>query len=178
VISYLEQYAAAFDLPVELDSPVRSLTRAGDAFVLEAGDRLVEADQVVVATGPFRAPRTPGFAAGLAPEVVQRHSVEYRRPGDLPEGRILVVGGGNTGFQIAEELAGSREVHLSIGSRQAPLPQRLLGRDLFWWLERTGLMRKPASSRIGGGCARAIRSWSARARARSPGGGSACVRGR
>jgi len=62
---------------------------------------------------------------------------------------VLVVGGGNTGFQIAEELAASREVHLSIGSRQTPLPQRLLGRDLFWYLDATGLLRKTTESRIG-----------------------------
>jgi putative flavoprotein involved in K+ transport len=59
------------------------------------------------------------------------------------------VGGGNTGFQIAEELAGTHDVHLSIGSRQTALPQRILGRDLFWYLESTGLMGKPAGSRIG-----------------------------
>jgi putative flavoprotein involved in K+ transport len=59
------------------------------------------------------------------------------------------VGGGNTGFQIAEELSASREVHLSIGSRQAPLPQRILGRDLFWYLGKTGAMRKSKDSRIG-----------------------------
>jgi len=62
---------------------------------------------------------------------------------------VLVVGGGNTGFQIAQELAGSHDVHLSIGSRQTPLPQRILGRDLFWYLQATGLIRKTAASRIG-----------------------------
>jgi putative flavoprotein involved in K+ transport len=62
---------------------------------------------------------------------------------------VLVVGGGNTGFQIAEELAASHEVHLSIGTRQMPLPQRILGRDLFWYLEATGLIRKTVTSRIG-----------------------------
>jgi putative flavoprotein involved in K+ transport len=62
---------------------------------------------------------------------------------------VLVVGGGNTGFQIAEELSASREIHLSIGSRQTPLPQRILGRDLFWYLEATGLIRKTIESRIG-----------------------------
>ena len=62
---------------------------------------------------------------------------------------MLVVGGGNTGYQIAEELAGSHEAHISIGSRQTPLPQRILGRDLFWYLDKTGLIRKTTASRIG-----------------------------
>ena len=59
------------------------------------------------------------------------------------------MGGGNTGFQIAKELAGSREVHLAVGSRQTPLPQRLLGRDLFWWLTKLGLLSKTVDSRLG-----------------------------
>jgi putative flavoprotein involved in K+ transport len=81
--------------------------------------------------------------------VVQLHSTEYRSPEAIPAGRVLVVGGGNTGFQIAEELSSSREVHLAIGSRQMPLPQRILGRDLFWYLDATGLIRKTTASRIG-----------------------------
>ena len=67
----------------------------------------------------------------------------------MPAGPVLVVGGGNTGFQIAEELVRTHEVHLSIGSRQTPLPQRILGRDLFRYLEATGLMSKTVDSRIG-----------------------------
>jgi len=93
--------------------------------------------------------RMPAIAERLDPDVVQLHSSAYRTPQALPEGPVLVVGGGNTGFQIAEELAGSHEVHLSIGSRQTPLPQRILGRDLFWYLEAAGLIRKTTASRIG-----------------------------
>ena len=77
------------------------------------------------------------------------HSTEYRNPASFPDGRVLVVGG-NTGFQIAEELAASgREVHLAVGSRQMPLPQRFLGRDLFRYLEGLGLMRKHVETRLG-----------------------------
>jgi putative flavoprotein involved in K+ transport len=103
----------------------------------------------VIATGPFQTPFVPSVAEELEGEVVQLHSTAYRSPASLPEGRILVVGGGNTGFQIAEELSASREVRLSIGSRQTPLPQRIFGRDLFWYLEATGLLRKTTESRIG-----------------------------
>ena len=67
------------------------------------------------------------------------HSTDYRGPADVPGGPVLVVGGGNTGYQIAEELSASHEVHLSVGSRQTPLPQRLLGRDLFRYLEAVRL---------------------------------------
>jgi putative flavoprotein involved in K+ transport len=149
VVDYLAEYARHFELPIELNSRVKAVRQHDDSYVVQLADRDCEADQVVVATGPFQRPFVPALAADLDPGVVQLHSVEYRNPEALPEGPVLVVGGGNTGFQIAAELAATREVHLSIGSRQMPLPQRLLGRDLFRWLEATGLMRRTVDSRIG-----------------------------
>lgn len=149
VAAYLADYARHFQLPVEPGSRVRSIRRAGGTYLVELDDRAYDAGQVVVATGPFQVPFVPAISERLAPEVAQLHSGAYRRPESIPEGPVLVVGGGNTGFQIAEELSGSREVHLSIGSRQMPLPQRILGRDLFWYLDRTGLIRKTTASRIG-----------------------------
>ena len=92
------------------------------------------ADPVVVATGPFHRPRMPVVADQLAPQVFQTHSAAYHRPSEIPDSRVLIVGGGNTGFQIAKELSATHAVQLAIGSRQTPLPQRLLGRDIFWWL--------------------------------------------
>ena len=149
VIAYLEQYRAAFDLPIEFNSAVRSLTTADDTFRIELDDRQVVADQVVVATGPFHEPRIPEVAAQLAPAVFQMHSSGYRRPGEVPEGRVLIVGGGNSGFQIAKELSASHAAELAVGSRQTPLPQRVLGRDLFWWLMKLAVLTKTVDSRIG-----------------------------
>ena len=105
---------------------------------------------MVVATGPFQVPFVPPISANLDRGVVQLHSADYRAPQQLPDGPVLVVGGGNTGFQIAAELAGSRQVDLAVGARQTPLPQRILGRDLFRYLEATGLMRTTVNSRVGG----------------------------
>jgi putative flavoprotein involved in K+ transport len=149
VIAYLEQYAARFELPIALRSRVHSLAKEDGTFVLDLGDRRIEAEQVVVATGPFQTPRVPAFADGLAPEVFQTHSTGYRRPAEVPDGTVLVVGGGNTGFQIAKELSASHTVKIAVGSRQTPLPQRLLGRDLFWWLTKLGLLEKTVDSRLG-----------------------------
>ena len=70
--------------------------------------------------------------------VFQIHSADYRAPTQLPQGEVLVVGGGNSGYQIADELAATRNVSLAIGQRMPSLPQRLLGRDLFWWLSISG----------------------------------------
>jgi len=148
VAAYLRDYAAHFQLPVELDSRVRSLRRNG-RFVLEVDNRSYEADQVVVATGPFQTPRIPAWAASLSAEVPQLHSSSYRTPDAIPPGRVVVVGGGNSGYQIAADLSDTHEVHLAIGSRQLPLPQRILGRDLFWYLDAIGLLRLTQDSRLG-----------------------------
>jgi putative flavoprotein involved in K+ transport len=150
VIAYLEQYAREFELPIELRSNVRRLSSAADgSFLLAADGRTIAADQVVVATGPFQTPFVPQLSARLAADVFQTHSTGYQKPDDLPDGTVLVVGGGNTGFQIAKELAATHTVHLSVGSRQTPLPQRLLGRDLFWWLTKSRLLATTVESRLG-----------------------------
>jgi putative flavoprotein involved in K+ transport len=150
VITYLESYAETHDLPVQLGSEVRSVTSENGGFRLDLQDgAAVEADQVVVATGPFQVPRVPALSADLDTAVFQTHSVGYRNPGELPDGPVLVVGGGNTGFQIAEELAAERETHLSVGSRQMPLPQRIGGRDLFWWLGKLGILEKSVDTKLG-----------------------------
>jgi putative flavoprotein involved in K+ transport len=149
VADYLRDYATALDLPVELGARVTGLRRTDGGFRLSTADRTYTARQVIVATGPFQTPFVPPPAAGLGASVTQLHSADYRSPDALPAGPVLVVGGGNSGFQIAEELSGTRPVELSVGSAYPALPQRLLGRDLFWWLTRLGLMRVTAGSRLG-----------------------------
>ena len=149
VVAYLTEYARRFELPVELGSRVRSISRRNGTYLVQLDDRSYEADQVVVATGPFQTPFVPPIAEGLGPEVFQVHSTGYRSPQMVPTGSVLVVGGGNTGFQIAAELSATHVVHLAVGSRQTPLPQRILGRDLFRYLDATGLIRKTTDSRIG-----------------------------
>ena len=149
VLAYLEEYAEAFKLPVRLNTPVRRLSSRDGGFVLQLDEGHIVADQVVVATGPFQVPLIPAVAGELAPEVFQVHSTGYMQPSEIPPGTVLVVGGGNTGYQIAKELSVTHRVGLAVGSRQTPLPQRFLGRDLFWWLTKTGLIKKTVETRIG-----------------------------
>jgi putative flavoprotein involved in K+ transport len=150
VTAYLERYAETFDLPIELNSVVTKLDRDDHGRCrLEVDGRTITADQVVVATGPFQAPYVPKLAEKLADDVFQTHAVGYRRPDDVPAGTVLVVGGGNTGFQIAKEVSATHKVVLSVGSRQKPLPQRVLGRDLFWWLTKARILDKTVDSRLG-----------------------------
>jgi putative flavoprotein involved in K+ transport len=149
VADYLQTYANTFNLPVRLNARVTRLSKTDDGFEVQTTDNSFRARQVAVATGPFQVPFVPPPAAKLDPSVTQVHSADYRNPQALPAGRVLVVGGGNSGFQIAEELAATRQVELSIATRYPMLPQRLAGRDLFWWLTRLGLMRVTVGSRPG-----------------------------
>jgi len=150
VADYLQDYAAAFNLPVRLNARVAHLSQTAEGFEIRTQDESYGARQVVVATGPFQTPFIPPAAQRLDGSVTQLHSAGYRSPQALPPGPVLVVGGGNSGFQIAEELASAgRRVDLSIATKQPRLPQRLAGKDLFWWLTRLRLMRVSTESRLG-----------------------------
>jgi putative flavoprotein involved in K+ transport len=110
---YLERYAARFALPVQLSTRVDGVDRDGDHYRIAAGDRRFESANVVVATGPYTRPHIPPLAAGLDPAITQLHSASYRNPSQLPAGNALVVGAGNSGAEIALELAESRNVVLA-----------------------------------------------------------------
>lgn len=146
---FLELYAQRLALPLRLNQRVTRLGRADSRFAIETQDKSYEADQVIVATGAFQRPVVPHIAAGLAEEVFQLHTTEYRNPAQLHDGDALVVGAGSSGIQIARELAGVRKVQIAVGTRLPSFPRRILGRDLFWWLDKLNLMNIPARSRFG-----------------------------
>ena len=133
VADYLERYAERFDLPIRSGTRALSLAHDGDRWVLRTDRGTLEANNVVVATGPFQAPKIPDVAARLDASIRQLHSSAYRSPFDLPDGPVLVVGAGNSGAQIALELARERQVWLA-GRNTGHLPRRILGRDLFDWI--------------------------------------------
>ena len=151
MIAYLERYAETFELPIELNSEVTKLEQGDDGrFRLEVDGRTITADQVVVATGPFQTPYVPEARREARATMSSRRTPSaIAGPSDVPAGTVLVVGGGNTGFQIAKELSATHKVVLSVGSRQKPLPQRVLGRDLFWWLTKARILDKTVESRLG-----------------------------
>jgi putative flavoprotein involved in K+ transport len=141
---YLEQYAAHFELPVRTGAKVRELGRERGRFVVRTGDRLLEADNVIVASGAHQTPQLPAFAGGLDPRIVQLHSRDYLRPTQLKEGDVLVVGAGNSGAEIALELSREHRVllagpstgqipvrHGSVPARFAFRVVRFLGHNVF-----------------------------------------------
>jgi putative flavoprotein involved in K+ transport len=150
VADYLSAYAGEFELPVRLDTAVTSLARAGDgSYLVKAGADAIEAAHVVVATGAFQTPFIPPVSGALPADVHQLHSADYRRPQQLPSGRVLVVGAANSGCQIAQELSATRTVDLAVGARIPTVPQRPLGRDVWWWASGLRLDRVTADSRLG-----------------------------
>ncbi len=110
---YLESYAVHFSLPVRHGIRAEGLAREQDGYVVTAGDRRFESDNVVVASGAHQAPRVPTFARDLDPAIVQAHSSSYRNPSELRDGGVLVVGAGNSGADIAMELVAEHPTWLS-----------------------------------------------------------------
>jgi putative flavoprotein involved in K+ transport len=149
IADFLQAYATELELPVRLNTQVTSLTREDGSYVARSEDAAIRARQVVVATGPFHIPFVPPVTEALDPALPQIHSADYRNPESLPGGRILVAGGANSGQQIALELSRSRTVELSVGEKLPTLPQRPLGRDIWWWLTTTRLSRVTIESRLG-----------------------------
>jgi len=123
---YLEAYAARFRLPIRTGARVETLTRQGDHYLVRAGGLVIEADQVVVAMSSYQKARLPAFADQLRPEIVQLHGVDYKKPDQLREGPVLVVGAGNSGAEIALDLASRRRVWLS-GRKVGEVPFNLDG---------------------------------------------------
>lgn len=143
VVAYLRAYAASFGPPlVEGVEATRLRQDPGGGFLVQTSDGSLTADQVVLATGPYQVPLRPRLADRLPEELTQLHSSEYRSPEQLPPGAVLVVGTGQSGCQIAEDLhLAGRRVHLAVGG--APrVARRYRGRDMVAWLADMGYYRK------------------------------------
>jgi len=146
IIARIRAYAGVVGAPVEGSTEVGSLTTDGESgrrFHLETSQGPFDTDQVVVATGAFHVPRIPPAASAFSARLHQLHAHDYRSPDRLPPGGVLLVGSGQTGLQLAEELhEAGRDVVVSVG-RCGRAPRRYRGRDVFWWL-RELVERGPA----------------------------------
>jgi putative flavoprotein involved in K+ transport len=150
IADYLEHYARHFELPVLLETGIRSLTRLDGGFRArtDAGE-IIDARAVVLATGAFQRSTVPAISPGLSPDVLQLTTEDYRRPDQVPPGRVLVVGDGATGRQIAMELAATHKVLLATGRPRRVSPERILGKSVFWWMDRLGILRPSRETRVG-----------------------------
>jgi putative flavoprotein involved in K+ transport len=138
LISMLEDYASSFRAPVREETEVTRVRFAATGFAVSTTAGEMTARNVVIATGQCGQPFVPEVAAGLDSSMEQLHAAHYRRPDLLPDGGVLVVGAGASGLQISAELrAAGRSVVIASG-RHARALRRYRGRDIWWWLERTG----------------------------------------
>ena len=139
VQAWLGRYRASFDAPVLEGVEVLGLRRADDGFLLRTSAGDLTAAQVVIATGGYHVPSIPALGAFLPRHITQVHSADYRNPESLPDGAVLVVGSGQSGAQIAEDLhLAGRKVHLALG-RAPRSARRYRGRDCIAWLEDMGV---------------------------------------
>lgn len=148
VAAYLRRYADRFGLSVQTGHDVQRLTRTTGEFRVETSRAAIRARHVVIATGPFTAPYIPTAARELSDSVFQLHSGRYRRPGDVPDGDVIIVGGGNSAAQLAVELADTHRVTMVSPRPPWFLPATLLGADLYWWLYLTGTLNARTSSPV------------------------------
>ena len=117
---FLEAYATRFQLPVRTGTRVERLSRSGERFVVQTAKTTFEADTVVVASGAYQDRRIPDFALDLEPRIMQLHSSEYRNPAQLRPGGVLVVGAGNSGCEIALDVARTHTTFLAGRYQRSP----------------------------------------------------------
>ncbi len=143
IVDYVKAYAKSFDAPVQEGVEVTRVQQQGDRFAVSTSMGEFTADQVVIAAGGYHKPRIPRLAERLPRSIHQIHSSQYRNPEQLPEGDIMVVGTGQSGCQIAEDLhLAGRRVHLCVGSAPRS-PRRYRGKDVVDWLDQMGYYDMP-----------------------------------
>ena len=147
---YLEDYARHFALPVVMSTSIQRLERNGAGFRAYTADGAdVACRAVVIATGGYQQPKIPALAREFASDVAQSSPASYKNPSQVPPGTVLVVGDGATGRQIALELATSHRVVLATGQRREPSSERFLGKNIFWWMDKLGLLRISRETMLG-----------------------------
>ena len=141
VAEYFKNYVTEFNIEVRLNTLVEQVSKEDDYFVLKHQDGEIKTRNVVIATGPFHIPYTPSFSKKIAADVFQIHSNYYKNPGQLQEGPAMVVGAGDSGFQILDEVSETnRTTYFSGATDVRVLPQEILGKTLWWWFTKIGFL--------------------------------------
>ncbi|WNJ17038.1 NAD(P)/FAD-dependent oxidoreductase [Pontibacter sp. G13] len=151
VAKYFKSYVEEYEFPVQLNTLITSVRKERRGFSIVHHDGEFTAKQVIVATGPFHTPYTPPCHRRVSEGVLQMHSNFYKGPRQLQPGDALVVGGGDSGYQILNELSQdrSRTVYFSGDTKVKSIPQQFLGKTLWWWFTKTGALSFNKYSWIG-----------------------------
>lgn len=147
---YLDRYAKHFEFPIHFGQEIQSLERIRGGFqAVTQNDDCFVSKVVIVATGPFQKPKIPAIAANFSPEVKQFTPENYKNAAQIPLGKVLVVGDGATGRDIALELTKTHKVLLATGRSRRLFPEKILNKSIWWWLDKLGLIRVSANSPLG-----------------------------
>src|SRR6516225_8018486 len=139
VVEYFDDYVKRFRLPVHCGVEAFSVEQMGPNYLVRTSEGNYVAENVLIATGLYQSPKIPSYSSEIPEAILQMHSMHYRNPATLPQGAVLVVGTGQSGAQIAQELYQSgRKVYLSIGSA-GRVPRRYRGKDINDWFTRIGM---------------------------------------
>lgn len=151
VADYFKRYATTFQLPIQLKTLVKRINKKQGVFKVQTSRGNYHAYQVVVATGPFHVPYTPRFHQKIDKEIFQSHSNYYQNPNQLHEGETLVVGAGDSGFQILDEISShtNDKVYFAGDTKVSTLPQEILGKTLWWWFTKLGYLSFSKNSWLG-----------------------------
>ncbi|MDV2684027.1 NAD(P)/FAD-dependent oxidoreductase [Alkalihalophilus lindianensis] len=142
VAAYLKEYAKKFEIPIQLDTTVTLVSKeAENLYKVKTDNGEFITRNIVVATGPFQEPFTPTFSKSFSDGVNQLHSDEYRNKSQLVNGTTLIVGAGNSGYQIATELCDDFNIYLAEGNKNKNLPHKILNKSIFWWFDVLGLSK-------------------------------------
>jgi putative flavoprotein involved in K+ transport len=142
LVAYFDEFVAAFDPHIQFDTQVTAVEQnpTQNGYLVHTNRGTIEANHVVVAAGTFQQPRIPAVSANISPNILQLHTSHYHNLNELPDGAVLVVGTGQSGCQIAQELyLSGRQVYLSV-SGALRFPRVYRGKDSAWWLEKMGFM--------------------------------------
>ncbi|TQI72062.1 putative flavoprotein involved in K+ transport [Gramella sp. Hel_I_59] len=141
VAGYFKEYVQNFDFPVQLETYIQKITRVNNHFLLKSPQGDLKARNVIIATGPFHIPYTPAFSKKISSEVFQIHSNYYKNPEQLQPGPAMVVGAGDSGFQILDEISeNDRKTYFSGTTDVKVLPQEIMGKTLWWWFTKSGFL--------------------------------------
>ncbi|WP_276734125.1 NAD(P)/FAD-dependent oxidoreductase [Bacillus sp. (in: firmicutes)] len=149
IVAYLKKYVERFNIPIQLRTEVMSVQKLKNHFLIKTNQQEYQAKNLVIATGPFHIPNIPSISKDLAEHIHQLHSSQYKHSKQLVPGNVLVVGGGNSGAQIAVELSKERVTYLACRNQLIYFPLVIGKRSIFWWFDKLGVLHASNTSILG-----------------------------
>ncbi|MFK8884423.1 flavin-containing monooxygenase [Bacillus velezensis] len=149
IAAYLKKYVERFDIPIQLQTEVISVQKLKNYFLIRTSREEYQTKNLVMAAGPFHTPNIPSISRDVADHIHQLHSSQYKHSKQLAPGNVLVVGGGNSGAQIAVELSKERVTYLACSNKPVYFPLWIGKRSIFWWFDKLGVLHASHTSILG-----------------------------